>query len=122
MDRPQPGWTSHADCNDFRDAWIGTWLTSIPELKEALRPAAYVAEQQLCHKPLVHDCASPRTLLLRRRSGRQAPCENGSRGALSARPVGALPSESVSLTKPCRIVAVLGTRPEAIKLALVIHE
>jgi UDP-N-acetylglucosamine 2-epimerase (non-hydrolysing) len=27
-----------------------------------------------------------------------------------------------SLTKPCRIVAVLGTRPEAIKLALVIHE
>jgi len=26
------------------------------------------------------------------------------------------------LTKPCRIVAVLGTRPEAIKLALVIHE
>ena len=26
------------------------------------------------------------------------------------------------MTKPCRIVAVLGTRPEAIKLALVIHE
>jgi UDP-N-acetylglucosamine 2-epimerase (non-hydrolysing) len=26
------------------------------------------------------------------------------------------------LTKPCRIIAVLGTRPEAIKLALVIHE
>jgi len=26
------------------------------------------------------------------------------------------------VTKPCRIIAVLGTRPEAIKLALVIHE
>jgi UDP-N-acetylglucosamine 2-epimerase (non-hydrolysing) len=26
------------------------------------------------------------------------------------------------LSKPCRIIAVLGTRPEAIKLALVIHE
>jgi UDP-N-acetylglucosamine 2-epimerase (non-hydrolysing) len=26
------------------------------------------------------------------------------------------------LNKPCRIVAVLGTRPEAIKLALVIQE
>ena len=28
----------------------------------------------------------------------------------------------MQLPKPCRVIAVLGTRPEAIKLALVIHE
>ena len=45
-------------------------------------------------------------------------------GTIMYRPVSApgLLGGGAPLKRPCRVIAVLGTRPEAIKLALVIHE
>jgi UDP-N-acetylglucosamine 2-epimerase (non-hydrolysing) len=49
---------------------------------------------------------------------RQAAIENGRLWLVES----PHPVERTQVAKPCRIIAVLGTRPEAIKLALVIHD